>query len=243
MATILTSWKEVARYVGKGVRTVQRWERHMGFPIRRPNPGSKGVVIAVGEEIDRWVGSQGRQCSCDSESELAALRNRVAKLQAENENLRRQLDEIRPKASAQPPELLPKFSPLDTTVLVRCVRLRDESDLLQQQSREIRELSQNLRLLRCKDNSRFSLAFTFCFLAEKHIREGDADEAEKLIATVRDRAQWMRRCLDEFKHASPMMDDMRKDLARLEMRIAGVEAQLWHVQLPQQLSQGQYSQN
>ena len=31
----LNGWKEIAVFLGKGVRTVQRWERDHGLPIHR----------------------------------------------------------------------------------------------------------------------------------------------------------------------------------------------------------------
>lgn len=34
-AQVFTSWKEIARYMGKGVRTVQRWEQDFGLPVRK----------------------------------------------------------------------------------------------------------------------------------------------------------------------------------------------------------------
>jgi hypothetical protein len=34
MSSTLTSWKEIGQYLGKGVRTVQRWEQQMGLPVR-----------------------------------------------------------------------------------------------------------------------------------------------------------------------------------------------------------------
>jgi phage terminase Nu1 subunit (DNA packaging protein) len=52
---VLTSWKEIASYFGKGVRTVQRWERQFGMPVRRPNQKTKGVVCATCSELDRWL--------------------------------------------------------------------------------------------------------------------------------------------------------------------------------------------
>jgi hypothetical protein len=55
---VLTSWKDIARYLGKGVRTVQRWERKLGLPVCRATQERKSVVLAVPEEIDRWVQSQ-----------------------------------------------------------------------------------------------------------------------------------------------------------------------------------------
>lgn len=36
----LTGWKEIANYLGKGVRAVQRYERKFGLPVRAPRAGS-----------------------------------------------------------------------------------------------------------------------------------------------------------------------------------------------------------
>jgi hypothetical protein len=52
---ILSSWKEIAAYLGKGVRTVQRWEVELELPVRRPAPGAKHVVLAFPAELDDWV--------------------------------------------------------------------------------------------------------------------------------------------------------------------------------------------
>jgi hypothetical protein len=54
----LGSWKEIATYLGKGVRTVQRWENDLGLPVRRPNGAAKGVVYASPEELDYWLGKR-----------------------------------------------------------------------------------------------------------------------------------------------------------------------------------------
>ena len=51
----LTSWKEIASYLGKGVRTVQRWERERGLPVRRPCESDKHVVIALPAELQEWL--------------------------------------------------------------------------------------------------------------------------------------------------------------------------------------------
>jgi len=51
---ILNSWKEIARYVGRGVRTVQRWERDLEFPVRRPRHKQRSAVVALPAEIDAW---------------------------------------------------------------------------------------------------------------------------------------------------------------------------------------------
>lgn len=49
-----TSWKEIATYLGKGVRTAQRWERELGLPVLRPNGKPSGVVSASPAELDSW---------------------------------------------------------------------------------------------------------------------------------------------------------------------------------------------
>ena len=52
----LSGWKEIGRYLGKGVRTVQRYERQAALPVRRPaGKPSGGAVIATKAELDGWV--------------------------------------------------------------------------------------------------------------------------------------------------------------------------------------------
>lgn len=52
---ILNSWKEIARYVGRSERTIQRWERELGFPIHRPRGTPHSAVLAIAEEVDDWA--------------------------------------------------------------------------------------------------------------------------------------------------------------------------------------------
>ena len=52
---VLTSWKDIARYMGKGVRTVQRWEMDFGLPVRRPQGSNKKAVLARPRDLDAWV--------------------------------------------------------------------------------------------------------------------------------------------------------------------------------------------
>ncbi|HEY3767435.1 MAG TPA: hypothetical protein VGN44_02075 [Candidatus Angelobacter sp.] len=51
----LNSWKEIAQYFGRGVRTVQRWEAMLGLPVRRPHGKSRSAVIAITGELDEWL--------------------------------------------------------------------------------------------------------------------------------------------------------------------------------------------
>lgn len=52
---VLTSWKDIARYMGKGVRTVQRWEQDFGLPVRRPQGSNKKAILARPHDLDAWV--------------------------------------------------------------------------------------------------------------------------------------------------------------------------------------------
>jgi hypothetical protein len=90
---VLTSWKEIAGYIGKGVRTVQRWEKEFGLPVRRPKQGSKSTVLAFPDEIGNWVRSQqfGESRIGLVEADRSALLRQIEDLQTEVVNLRRQL--------------------------------------------------------------------------------------------------------------------------------------------------------
>ena len=51
---LLTSWKEIAAHLGKGVRTAQRWEREIGLPVRRPAE-NRHIVVALAADLDNWI--------------------------------------------------------------------------------------------------------------------------------------------------------------------------------------------
>ena len=52
---VFSGWKDVANYLGKSVRTVQRYERELGLPIRRPAAEGTIAVIATKAELDAWI--------------------------------------------------------------------------------------------------------------------------------------------------------------------------------------------
>lgn len=88
---VLTSWKEIARYMGKGVRTVQRWEQEFGLPVRRPLGSDKKAVLARPSDLDSWVALRcGMSSRCtkpgDPATSALLLRSNVA---AEMETSRR----------------------------------------------------------------------------------------------------------------------------------------------------------
>lgn len=55
MTQLLNSWKEIAAYLGRGVRTAQRWERDLSLPVRRPRGKDRSAVIAFTDELDQWM--------------------------------------------------------------------------------------------------------------------------------------------------------------------------------------------
>jgi len=56
----LESWKEIAAYVKRGVRTVRRWEAGEGLPVHRHVHRTHGSVYAFKSEIDAWRASAER---------------------------------------------------------------------------------------------------------------------------------------------------------------------------------------
>jgi excisionase family DNA binding protein len=49
----LTSWKELAHYLGVNVRTAQKWERERGLPVHRA-AGARSRVSADTASLDAW---------------------------------------------------------------------------------------------------------------------------------------------------------------------------------------------
>ncbi len=70
---VLTCWKDIANYMGKGVRTVQRWEQEFGLPVRRPLGSNKKAILARPSDLDAWVALR---CGARSPIPLATNGNR-----------------------------------------------------------------------------------------------------------------------------------------------------------------------
>ena len=51
----LGSWKEIAAYLNREVRTAQRWERERGLPVHRVPGAKRGGVWASRAELDAWL--------------------------------------------------------------------------------------------------------------------------------------------------------------------------------------------
>jgi hypothetical protein len=55
LSKMLSSWKEIAHFFGKGVRTVQRWEKTLDLPIHRPPGAPSNVVLARTSDLEEWM--------------------------------------------------------------------------------------------------------------------------------------------------------------------------------------------
>lgn len=51
----LDSWKRIARYLQRGVRTVRRWEVEERMPVHRHPHKTQGSVFAFKSELDAWL--------------------------------------------------------------------------------------------------------------------------------------------------------------------------------------------
>lgn len=50
----LESWKEIAAYLRRDVRTVQRWEQSDGLPVHRHKRSHRSIPYAYRAELDAW---------------------------------------------------------------------------------------------------------------------------------------------------------------------------------------------
>ena len=53
-ADLLESWKEIAEYLGRDIKTCQRWEIKLGLPIHRLEGSPRSRVFAYRHELDAW---------------------------------------------------------------------------------------------------------------------------------------------------------------------------------------------
>ncbi len=69
----LDSWKEIASYLRRSVRSAKRWEKEEGLPIHRHLHGKRDSVYAYGTELDVWWNSRGLKLSDQNGAEEPEL--------------------------------------------------------------------------------------------------------------------------------------------------------------------------
>jgi len=55
----LDSWKEIAAYLRRSVRSAKRWEKEEGLPVRRHLHGERDSIYAYRAELDAWWNNRG----------------------------------------------------------------------------------------------------------------------------------------------------------------------------------------
>jgi len=80
----LDSWGEIASYLGREVRTVQRWEQTEDLPVHRHEHKKKSTVYAYAGELDAWI--KQRQPKDDPEADAAFVPEPDADLPFDKEN-------------------------------------------------------------------------------------------------------------------------------------------------------------
>jgi hypothetical protein len=68
----LESWKEIAAYLKREVRTVQRWEKKEGLPVHRHQHDERASVYAYKSELDAWWNNDHSRLETDQEREEVA---------------------------------------------------------------------------------------------------------------------------------------------------------------------------
>lgn len=122
-AAVLNSWKEIASFLNRGVRTVQRWERELQLPVHRIGKGNRSPVFAYTSEVKLWLYA--------NRSKLAAEEQVFEKGSAE-------------KVVQTPTETRMK-------AWVRCRQLTEElTRLMQQHQLQTLRLAQNLENTSCR---------------------------------------------------------------------------------------------
>lgn len=70
----LDSWKGIAAYLGRTVRTVQRWEREHDLPVHRLLHNTHSSVYAFTEDLEAWMaGRNPSESPEEAKSRLSAL--------------------------------------------------------------------------------------------------------------------------------------------------------------------------
>lgn len=102
---VLNSWKEVAAYLGCGIRTAQRLEP-AGLPVRRPSGRDRSAVIALKDEIDAWrlavrderVAAATSSAAMPSGERRQIMREQLRSLKVQMAECRQKSEELRQKA-------------------------------------------------------------------------------------------------------------------------------------------------
>jgi len=124
---ILNSWKEISTYLGRGIRTVQRWEASFGMPVHRPAEKERSAVVAFASELNAWLISRKAPVSSKSKSTFLEIQDKCA------ERIRHVHDQAK-LLQRRTGELMLRYSQIDRQ-LKRSISLRDQLNRRQRPDR------------------------------------------------------------------------------------------------------------
>jgi Tol biopolymer transport system component len=75
----LDSWKEIAAYLKRDIRTVQRWEKHEGLPVHRHQHDERATTYAYSAEIDRWLAARRTNGTAGANDAARIIREPIAR--------------------------------------------------------------------------------------------------------------------------------------------------------------------
>lgn len=100
MHPVLSSWKEIAQFLGKGVRTAQRWERELGLPVHRPEQSNRYVVLADPGELLHWMKARESHHGPPPDSVQSPASDPITRTQVLGEQLSRQMNSVQKQATS-----------------------------------------------------------------------------------------------------------------------------------------------
>lgn len=74
---LLETWKEIATYLNRDLRTVKRWETTRGLPVHRLPGGPKAAVYALKSELEAWRRGPGLHVEQAGRTEQASSRSHL----------------------------------------------------------------------------------------------------------------------------------------------------------------------
>ena len=122
---VLNSWKGIASYLDRGVRTAQRWERELQLPVHRIGKGKRSPVYALPAELKFWLISSGVESTISQRAPLKLAGNGAGNPNSLIETSRR---------------LVSESHNLVRSIAASSIRQQRQAELLQKRIRALRSL-------------------------------------------------------------------------------------------------------
>lgn len=109
----LDSWKEIAAYLRRDIRTVRRWEKTRSLPVHRLPGDGRQAVYAFRNEIEAWLSSGIESTAVGSVSEQGVEDNAPPGIAAPTEKIGRvkfAMPDDAPTPEARPPKPWLRFA-------------------------------------------------------------------------------------------------------------------------------------